>query len=219
MGDRLTILLERLLTFWLLVWGLFGWLPLVRAFFDGASYQWGTTWFGTTISGAGVTTAIVLPAIKTIVALFAIYAVQRRVRPWNWVIPLGLTSLLVADGIHGYLTDPDAFWFHGDTLGVHINLGIAIPVFNAAFLIVAALHSVRQHRAAGGSIPLSTTNRRWLVTLALLLPVQFVLLRFGTPHGTTDQIGVVITILQWLLVGAALRRTEVRRPDRAAPIA
>jgi hypothetical protein len=35
--------------------------------------------------------------------------------------------------------------------------------------------------------------------------VQFLLLQFGEPHGTTDQIGVVITILQWLLVGAALR--------------
>lgn len=56
------------------------------------------------------------------------------------------------------------------------------------------------------------TNKGWGWTLISLLPIQFVLLRFGQPHGTTDQIGVVLTILQWLMVGAALRpytpRTE-----------
>jgi hypothetical protein len=35
--------------------------------------------------------------------------------------------------------------------------------------------------------------------------VQFVLLRFGEPHGITDQVGVLATIVQWLLVGRALR--------------
>jgi hypothetical protein len=38
-----------------------------------------------------------------------------------------------------------------------------------------------------------------LLAIALgLLPIQFVLLRFGEPHGTTDQIGVILTIAQWL---------------------
>ena len=36
----------RIVAAWILVIGLFGWLPLVRAVFDGASYAWGTTYFG-----------------------------------------------------------------------------------------------------------------------------------------------------------------------------
>jgi hypothetical protein len=38
--------------------------------------------------------------------------------------------------------------------------------------------------------------------------MQLVLLRVGEPHGTTDQIGVLITIAQWFLLSIALRRAR-----------
>ncbi|MFN2441131.1 MAG: hypothetical protein ABR517_00445 [Thermoanaerobaculia bacterium] len=75
---------------------------------------------------------------------------------------------------------------------------------------MAAVHSLR-FRSSAGSLPLTETNVRWLVVLAALLPVQFVLLRFGAPHATTDEIGVLLTIAQWFLLGAALRRVRPRR--------
>jgi hypothetical protein len=33
-----------------------------------------------------------------------------------------------------------------------------------------------------------------------LVPIQFLLLRFGTQHGTNDQIGVILTMVQWILL-------------------
>ena len=57
----------------------------------------------------------------------------------------------------------------------------------------------------GEALPWTRTNKVLGLALIALLPIQFVLLRFGEPHGTTDQIGVVLTILQWMLIGAALR--------------
>jgi len=43
-----------------------------------------------------------------------------------------------------------------------------------------------------------------VLALAALLPLQLVLLRVGEPHGTPDQIGVLITIAQWFLLSIAL---------------
>ncbi|GAB4526604.1 MAG: hypothetical protein Kow00133_15470 [Amphiplicatus sp.] len=37
-----------------------------------------------------------------------------------------------------------------------------------------------------------------------ILPVQFALLRFGEPHARTDEIGVILTIAQWLAIVFAL---------------
>jgi hypothetical protein len=54
----------------------------------------------------------------------------------------------------------------------------------------------------------SNRNTRWVLVLAALLPMQLVLLRIGEPHGTTDQIGVLITIAQWFLLSIALRRVD-----------
>jgi hypothetical protein len=52
--------------------------------------------------------------------------------------------------------------------------------------------------------------------------MQFVLLRFGEPHGLTDQAGVILTVLQWLLLGWALRTGANEAPEtgsqEAAPV-
>ena len=41
--------------------------------------------------------------------------------------------------------------------------------------------------------------------LIAALPLQLVLLRFGEPNGRLDQVGVLLTIAQWMLVGFALK--------------
>ncbi len=53
--------------------------------------------------------------------------------------------------------------------------------------------------------PWSRANSIWLAGLIALLPLQFVLLRFGDANGKTDLIGVVITIFQWMLLTDALK--------------
>ncbi|HUP50787.1 MAG TPA: hypothetical protein VNA04_18590 [Thermoanaerobaculia bacterium] len=203
--------LERLLAFWLLVWGLFGWLPLIRSVFDGETYEWGTTWFGLQVGGAGVTASLALLAVKVVAVVATLYCLLRRSGPWNWALPLLWTALLTADGLYGIVANPEGFWFHGDTLGIHLNLGYVIPGFNALFFLVALLHGWRSRSATPERLPLDIVNLRWLTGLLVLLPIQFALLRSGTPHGITDQVGVLLTIAQWFLLGAALRRTSGAR--------
>ncbi len=52
----------------------------------------------------------------------------------------------------------------------------------------------------------SRTNTIRLGSLIALLPIQFVLLRFGAAHGTTDLIGVVLVIAQWMLLADAFKQ-------------
>jgi hypothetical protein len=52
---------------------------------------------------------------------------------------------------------------------------------------------------------------RWTLALASLLPMQLVLLRIGEPHGTADEIGVLITMAQWFLLSIALWPGAERR--------
>jgi hypothetical protein len=57
----------------------------------------------------------------------------------------------------------------------------------------------------------SAWNRANTILLAIaigLLPVQFALLRFGEPHGTTDQIGVLLTIARWVILNMAFAPRE-----------
>jgi hypothetical protein len=95
----------------------------------------------------------------------------------------------------------------GDTLGIDISLTWLGPILfglGAAAAIVCLLRSVRPDRPE--ALAWSPRNRRWLAILAACLPIQFALLRFGSEGSLADQIGVVLTIGQWLLVGLAFRQ-------------
>jgi len=104
-----------------------------------------------------------------------------------------------------------------NTLGVHLNLTLIAPIVSGVMLMACILlwrplldrsadRSVDSSvdHAARRPYPLQPLNLKRVGLLAALLPIQFVLLRFGTPHGLTDQIGVVLTMLQWFLLGRAL---------------
>ena len=128
-----------------------------------------------------------------------------------WIVPLGVGATWLS------ITQPEDFRFQGDTLGVDVSLApVGILLFGgmaalAVFWVIRDLRSGRQREA----LPWTRTNKLLGFALIALLPVQFILLRFGEPHGTTDQIGVVLTILQWLLIGTALRPRSEKR-DQAA---
>ena len=52
-----------------------------------------------------------------------------------------------------------------------------------------------------------SSYKKAIVKLCIaLVPVQLILLIFGEPHALTDEIGVIVTILQWLLLAYALYR-------------
>jgi zinc protease len=95
---------------------------------------------------------------------------------------------------------------HGDLWYPVLKLAVFVPA------VFALLRSVGAR--AVGPLPLAAANVRALIILGALLPLQCVLLQFGEPHGTTDAIGVMITIAQWFCVAAALCLVTTR--DRVA---
>jgi hypothetical protein len=207
--------LRRLVAGWFLMLSLFGWLPLLRALFDGPSYSWGAGYFAWSIGGSGVTATLWFPTLKCLVAALVVWAVLRNWRPVAAIAATIITAMLLASDLYALVTQ-EAIWFHGDTLGIRLNVSWLAPSVTATALVACiALWMLSVRRGPSNAVPLDTVNRRRLLMLTALLPVQFVLLRFGVPHGATDAAGVILTILQWMMLGWALaqhtpgiRRTE-----------
>lgn len=195
---------RQYLIFWVTLVFLFAWLPLVRSIFDGGSYEWGTAHFGAAFRGAGLSGDLWYLLSKLAIGVLALYGTCRIWRPGLW-LACAIVAIYFMDSLQGYLTDPAALIFRGDTLGIEINIGLVAVVLNA-LAVAAALVILLAWLRLPEFRPLSPGSRRALVVLAALLPVQFVLLRFGEPHGTTDQAGVILTLLQWLAVSWAISR-------------
>ena len=199
----------RALLGWTALTTLTFWLPSVRSLMDGDTYEWGFASF----SGRGLQGDLWFPLLGAALALSIRWLGWRGARlPFHallllWVVPLGAMASYLS------LTRPDDFRFKGDTMGIDISLvPVGLAVFGgfallALFWVVRDLRLGRRREAP----PWTRANTVLLSVLAGLLPVQFALLRFGEPHGTTDKIGVVITILQWLLLGAALKPRDPRQ--------
>lgn len=193
----------RMLLAWTALTTVIFWLPLMRSLMDGDTYEWGFASFG----GHGLHGDLWFPALGVALALSIRGLGWRGARmPFHallllWIVPLGASATWLS------ITQPDDFRFQGDTLGVDVSLApVGILLFGglaalAVFWVIRDLRSGRRCEA----LPWTRTNKVLGFALIALLPIQFVLLRFGEPHGTTDQIGVVLTILQWMLIGAALR--------------
>ena len=180
------------------------WLPTVRSAFDGPTYQWEL--FGFRGEGlAGDYWFVLLgSALSLCVQALGWRGWRGRRTVASWLL-LGWFGLLTAGAVHLALTAPQSFRFRGDTLGLDFSLAWAAPLLlGAAAAMAAAL------LLTGGSrepAPRRWTRRNaaWAAALLGALPLQLALLRLGQPHGLTDQAGVVITIVQWLLAGRALR--------------
>ncbi len=194
----------KLLVFWITYLLVFSWLPLVRAVFDGPTYQWGTTHFGRMFHGAGVTPDALLLVCKTGLLVTLVWLALRHRGQLFRVLLLAWSAIYAADAIYLTVTAPESLEFHGDTLGIHLNLGPAVITAFVGFAALALFWVVRRSRPEPIIVPWQPANSKILWACLLLLPLQFVLLRFGEPHGTTDAIGVLLTIAQCPLFTAAL---------------
>lgn len=206
LSPRATRLL-RLLVAWLLIISLFAWLPLLRSLFDGDTYEWASgPWFGHVFRGAGLHGDLWYLALKLALFAPAVVGLLRRWWPLGALLAATLAALYLTADLHTLLTLDEPLVFHGDTLGVRVNITALAPVASGlAFLVALTLVRDVARAPGAGPLPLAPANVRMLVMLGALLPIQFVLLQFGEPHGTTDAIGVVMTIAQWLGLAAALR--------------
>jgi len=206
--------LHRLLLFWVALSFVLFWLPLVRSIMDGATYEWGVMWWGLRLGGTGLEGDLWYLAMGVALGIALLWSGSGDGVFFRWVTPAWMI-LLLSQAVHLAVTTPEGFVFHGDTLGVRLNLTWIAPTFHAAGLLLFGwwlLGRLREGERPGARTWDATHTRR-VLTLAALLPIQFVLLRFGEPHGATDAVGVVITMGQWLAVPWAL---GVRRahPDR-----
>ena len=215
MGDWKPDRILKLLVFWFTYLLVFSWLPLVRILMDGETYIWGTTHFSRFFRAAGWEPDAWLLVLKSALFMNLIYLALRGAGSTFRVLLTATSVILMADIWYQVINDPSGFEFHGDTLGVHLNLGWSVAAVFTVFSVLGLYWAFSRYpRASAKTPPVWTARNKHLMTLwFLLLPIQFVLLRFGEPHATTDEIGVILTIAQTLLFAFALYPRSPERED------
>jgi hypothetical protein len=202
-SERSDRLLQALLL-WTALTTMVFWLPFVRGLFDGLSYEWG----GFGFSGRGTAGDYWFVATASVLAIALQYLAWRGPRAPFYALFGGWHLYLAFTTASAAISDPASLRFQGDTLGVDVSFAVAAPVFMGVAAALVLFWMMRDARS-GTRRPHWTAwtqrNTRWTLALAALLPMQLVLLRVGEPHGTTDQIGVLVTIAQWFLVSVAVR--------------
>jgi len=198
--------LLRAILIWTAVTLIVVWLPLVRGLMDGESYQWGNSFFGMQLGGRGVRGDYWLLMIQAAFGILVLYLGWRGARPpFHWLLLLWQIPL-AAQACYNAFTSPEDYRFRGDTFGVDVSLAWVGPVFAGGFALLSILWVVRDLRRRQEKVvpKWSRANRVFILIALGLLPIQFVLLRFGEQHGTRDQLGVVLTMTQWVLINLAL---------------
>ncbi|MCL6480623.1 MAG: hypothetical protein K6U02_02750 [Firmicutes bacterium] len=200
--------LLRVLLVWTGVVMTLVWLPLLRGPMDGPSYQWG---WPPGLRGSGVGGDYWVVVLTAAVGLSVLWLGWRGARrPVHFLLPLWHLPPAAAVA-RVWWRDSQMLRFRGDTLGIDISLSWMAAALLAGMFLLAVLWAVRDwpHSAGRAAPPWGRANRGLLLLAGALLPVQFVLLRFGKPHGTTDQLGVILILLQWLLLNLsfAVRRS------------
>ena len=202
---RKSTTLKKVLSFIIAITFMIVWLPFVRCIFDGESYQWGAEYFGQMVHGKGVDGSFIFLVFQLAiyVALFySIYWVRNRI--WFYVM-LAIWFINVFGNQIAEILINGGTMFHGDTLNVHISVTwIIIPLSIIALLLVIIV--IREDiNAKEVEIPWNAKNRFYAWVILGPLPLQALLLSMGEPHATTDEIGVVISIVQCFLIALIYR--------------
>ena len=182
------------------------WLPLVRGFMDGDSDQWRNSLWGFDIGGHGMHGHYWILVLQGLYGIALLYLGWRGAKqPFHWLLLLWHFAL-ATQAIYNSITFPDEYRFRGDTLGVDVSLAWVGPVLFGGFALLSLLWVIRDMKDSGGRIAPQWTraNRILLLVAVCFLPLQFLLLRFGVQHGPNDQIGVILTMLQWILINLGL---------------
>lgn len=201
--------LLKAILFYIVLGTVFIWLPLNRGLLDGPTYEWGLVALG----GAGLGGDYwVLPLLFLLNGSVLYLGWRGARRPFHWLLLL-LLLINAAQSTLLAVAGPEDLVLQGDTLGAKFPIGKALLTADLLFLALGILWVWRDLRSRSDRYPIPwiRRNRRLLTIYFALIPVQFVLLRFGEPHGTTDQIGVVLTIAQLILLNAAWYPWNLRR--------
>ena len=176
------------------------WLPLLRCLLDGETYSWGQNYFGMTFNSTGIESGyfILIPfLILYLLYFYSFYWIKNRtifylMLAWFWIHNFGnLLFDIVKNG------DTE---FHGDTLNVHVSISsIVIPLSIIALIWIIAVVR-KDKKLIGVNIPWNKSNTRKALIILAPLPIQAIFYATGEAHGLTDEISVIITIIQSFLV-------------------
>lgn len=184
------------------------WLPFIRGISDGASYHWGTSLFGNTFYGKGMSGDfyyVVLNVMIGLMLMYSFYWIKNRMA--FYLLLILWYGSMIANSFYEVFAG-DGYMFHGDTLNVHLDLSfIIIPlmIVMGAFVVYVILEDRKYSFVAKGT----KKNKFWAILLLFPIPVQAVLFSMGEPHGLTDKIGVIIALLQVALAWTAFKAYEV----------
>ena len=158
------------------------------------------------IGGSGIGGQYWLLVLEAAFALTLLYLGWRGARqPFHWMLLLWQVPLAV-QAFYDAITSPEDYRFRGDSLGVDVSLAWVGPLLFGGVALLSLFWVVRDLKSNRQAVKIEWTrvNRILLLIALALLPIQFVLLRFGEQHGPRDQAGVILTMLQWLLINLAL---------------
>ncbi|MFZ1685930.1 MAG: hypothetical protein WAU70_00795 [Flavobacteriales bacterium] len=203
----------KVLLIWTSLTTLIFWLPTVRGAFDGEGYVWGVLG----LAGRGIDRSYWFPFLGSLLSIAMLRLGWRGGRlpfklllgGWHLFLSIGITAVV--------LQDPDGFHVQGDTMGMDIDLAVVGPVFFGLWAVLTLCWILRDgRRGASAPVPPWTRgNTRWLLVLLLLLPIQYVLLHNGAPESREDQVGVLLTVAQWLLLGVVFAPRTAKTGDPA----
>lgn len=181
------------------------WLVFFRLTFEGSGYSWGTSYFGRTFHSSGLARLDFL-VVYALLAVSLLIFWRLRLHDFRLGRPLALLYLafFAADALWA-LRSGDPIIFQGDTLGVTLNVTILFFVLNIGLLAVglAWWWGARDVSRGAGPRPMTPARRNVVRACIGFVPVQLALLIFGEPHELTDEIGVIGTLLQWVLLAWA----------------
>lgn len=180
------------------------WLPFIRGIADGESYLWGTSLFGNSFYGKGMSGDfyyVVINVIICLVLMYSFYWIKNRIVFYTLLVVW--YGSMIANSFYEVFAG-DGYMFHGDTLNVHLDLSfiiIPIMILMGALVVKVILKDLKHSFIAKGT----KKNKFWAILLLAPIPVQVVLFYMGEPHGISDKIGVIIALLQVVLAWTAFK--------------
>ncbi len=180
---------------WTVFTTVFVWLPIVRILARPEGYTW--SFFGS--SGMGRSGPFWIFPILALYAtvLFAHAWWERRLlfRILLLLWHLGWTAMLTV----GALTQGSAASWQGQAWGLSVPLWSAAVVFFGFTLLVAWWASLDWQLSHEKTQPAWTRkNTRRLMIALTLLPVAFLLFRWGSDYNWVTALAVGVTIIQWV---------------------
>lgn len=176
------------------------WLPLIRCLMDGRSYQWGMSFYGQQFSSAGLSADYLFLIVQLVFfggLFYSFFWVKNRSIFYTL---LGLWFFNTLGNFLFTIMQEGDTMFHGDTLNVHISVSSIVITLSIISLACIAWVISKDRQQEETAIPWGRRNRMWAIILLAPLPIQWVMFATGEPHGTTDEIAVLIAIAQAFLL-------------------